>query len=103
MKIIRGFLLGIFSVITFSVAAQETPPLNATWKDSARSYIRQLKEGAILVRLHTRAAAIAKLRTMGNDRDANTIESIQREENKEIVLAFRTEFHFCKVYFFFAD
>jgi hypothetical protein len=103
MKVSRGFLLVIFSVITFSAAAQETAPLNATWKDSARIYIRQLKEGALLVRLHSRAVAIAKLRAVGNTRDANTIESIQREENKEIVRAFRIQFDFCKVYFFFGD
>src|SRR6185295_7006048 len=103
MKNSKAFLIALFSVITFSVTAQETLPVNATWKDSARFCIRQLKGGAILVRLHTRAEAIAKLRTIGNTRDANTIESIQQEENNEIVQAFRKEFDFCKVYFFFSD
>lgn len=93
----------IFSVIFFSSAAQETLPGNASWKDSAAFFIKQLKDGAIAVRLHSRSEAIAKLRTMGNEEDAHNIERMQREENKEIIQAFKSELKFCRVYFFFAD
>jgi hypothetical protein len=99
----KTLLIALLAVIAFSAAGQETLPLNATRKDSARFYIRQLKEGAIAVRLHSRSAAIEKLKTMGNNQSANAIAAIQREENREIIEAFRTAFSFCKVYFFFSD
>jgi len=103
MQYRKTLLIALFSVITFSAAAQETPPLNAKWSDSARFYIIQLKEGAVVVRLHSRSAAIEKMKAAGNNEYANAIAVAQQAENRDIVEAFRTEFSFCKVYFFFSD
>lgn len=103
MKYIKTLLIALFPVITFSAAAQEALPQNATWKDSARFYIMQLKEGAVVVRLHSRSAAIEKLKAMGSNQYANAIAAMQRQENREIIESFRTAFTFCRVYFFFTD
>ncbi|MEO5673566.1 MAG: hypothetical protein ABIQ74_02870 [Chitinophagales bacterium] len=102
MKNITALLI-VLSGFAFSVQAQEPLSSYGTWKDSASHYIIQLKGGALLVRLHSRAEAISKLRGVGSEQQATLIENIQREENKQIVEAFRSNFSFCKVYFFFAD
>jgi len=94
------FLLFAFAS---SIHAQDTLPLNATWRDSARFYIRDLKEGVLVVRLQTRSKAIQQLNKEGNYAAANNILQAQRKENLETIQAFRTKFSFCKVYFFFSD
>lgn len=83
--------------------SQNEIPMNATWKDSARLYIRALKEGALVVRLQSRSMAIQQLRNSGNGETAELIIKSQREENREIVSAFRQSFNFCTVYFIYAD
>ena len=103
MQKMKTLLMALFSVMAFPSAAQENLPPSATWKDSARFYIRQLKDGAVVVRLHTRSMAIQQMRTAGDNQYATAIATVQREENRQIVEAFRTAFTFCKVYFFFAD
>jgi hypothetical protein len=45
MQYMKTLLMALFSVIAFPSDAQETPPLNAKWSDTARFYIIQLKEG----------------------------------------------------------
>jgi len=53
--------------------------------------------------LHSRSKAIEQLNQLGNYVGANNIKKIQREEDLEIVQAFRSSFKFCKVYFCYAD
>lgn len=91
------------ALMATAAAAQPEFPMNATWKDSAKLYIRALKEGALVVRLQSRSLAIARLRDAGNAAAANNIMVTQREENLKIVSAFRKSFDFCNVYFIYAD
>src|SRR4030095_4464828 len=62
--------------------------------------IRQLKNGALLVRLQTKEYAINALRKAGNEKIANRVESEQFVFNKALIAAFRSNFTFCPVYFF---
>jgi hypothetical protein len=86
-----------------SAYAQDDAALNSTWKDSARFYVKELKQGALLVGLASRAKAIAALQQAGKTKEASEIFYDQRAENREIVSAFRMAFSFCPVYFFFSD
>lgn len=97
--------MGLVALVWMATAAAAQPefPMNATWKDSAKLYIRALKEGALVVRLQSRSLAMARLRDAGDAAAANNIMVAQREENLKIVSAFRKSFDFCKVYFIYAD
>ena len=57
----------------------------------------------MLVRLRTRSNSINALRKAGNEQVAKRIEDAQAERNRSIVQAFKQEFDFCPVYFFFSD
>ncbi|MFI5135422.1 MAG: hypothetical protein ACHQD9_06180 [Chitinophagales bacterium] len=103
MKQLKFSLLMVLLMSATLSRAQEELPKNFTWKDSARILIRNLKDGALIVRLQSRSMAISKLNELGNYSGANEIKSQQREENLEVVEAFRSSFSFCKVYFFFTD
>lgn len=74
------------------------------WKKLyAQEQIKTLKDGTLLVRLHTRNKAIDLYRNNGQHEIANRIEDDQYQENKAIVAAFNEYFDFAKVYFFYAD
>lgn len=74
------------------------------WKKQyAEQQIKALKEGALLVRLHTRNKAIELYRNSGNTTVANKIEDEQYQENKAIMAAFNEFFNFAPIFFFFAD
>ena len=101
---IRKIILTLLVLsVSFALKAQNELPPNAKWKDTAVFYIRELKEGALLFRLHSRSKAVEQLNNSGNYSQANNIVKEQREENLEIVHAFKTYFPFCKVYFCYAD
>jgi len=68
-----------------------------------KQQINQLHDGVLLVRLATRKNAIDALRKNGNDAQANQIENRQAEINKQIISAFRSNFDFCRIYFFYSD
>lgn len=105
-KIILGLLLVLSS--TIGQAQDKTP---AKKKISHRKqlritneqYIRQLHDGALLVRLKTKKNSIAALRKIGNNKLADKLEKQQAELNKAIVAAFSAYFDFCPAYFFFSD
>ena len=99
-----NFRLVVFLLLVSSVAAaQNELLLNNTRSDTAKYYIRELKKGALVVRLQSKSKAIEKLRAEGNHSYARTIESEQREDNLEIYQAFRQHFDFCDVYFIYAE
>jgi hypothetical protein len=62
-----------------------------------------LKNGALLVRLQARHHTIELLRKQNDPASADKIEKQQHDENTEIISAFRKNFTFCPVYFFYAD
>jgi len=66
----------------------------------AFSHIRSLKQGVLLVRLHTNEHSIEALEQRGRHRDAQKLRDQQRKENLEIIRSFRYLFSFCEVRFF---
>jgi hypothetical protein len=72
-------------------------------KRTAREEIKMLHDGALLVRLSTRKNAVEALRKQGNEEAANKMQKDQDALNKSIIKAFKTEFKFCPVYFFYSD
>ncbi|PCH93365.1 MAG: hypothetical protein COB85_07280 [Bacteroidetes bacterium] len=65
--------------------------------------IKHLSTGCILVRLHTAELQLKLLREADNFKAVSQLEENLRERNIEIVKAFRMEFKFCPVYFFFSN
>ncbi len=72
-------------------------------KIQANKQIKELKEGTLLVMLHTKSQSVAALRKMGNVRLANKIESKQYVFNAQVISAFKTYFTYCPTRFFFTD
>ena len=72
-------------------------------KESAREEIAQLRKGALLVRLKTGSLQLKALEESGNTKDAAAYRKKMEDENNEVVKAFREEFRFCPVYFFYSN
>lgn len=72
-------------------------------KKLAHVQVKNLQNGALLVRLHTKNSSIAALRSHGFEGRADQMEQSQRKLYLEIVKAFRRHFTFCPVFFFFSD
>jgi hypothetical protein len=71
--------------------------------DRARNNIVMLKEGALLVRLRTSELQIEGLKKMGKTEEAEKLKAEQEARNNSIIAAFKKEFTFCKVYFFYSN
>jgi hypothetical protein len=69
----------------------------------AKKQIQDLKEGILFVRLLTRQKSIDAMRKSGQNELADKKQYEQLELNKMIISAFKAEFTFCKVYFFYSD
>lgn len=69
----------------------------------AKQQIIRLHEGALFIRLQTKKRSIEALRRTGKENRAGELQNHQLELNKEIIQAFRLNFDFCPVYFFFSD
>ncbi len=67
----------------------------------AKTKLKQLKEGVILVRLFTNDAKISGLEAAGKTMEARKAAEQQQRENKDILLSFSQVFQFCPVYFFY--
>lgn len=99
------FLSIVFFVsgIAANAMAQYPDPSLMNKKEYAEYSIQHLKEGSLLVRLNFKTKAIDLLEQAGNKTGAEEMRSIQLEENKAIMNAFRSYFTFCPVYFFSID
>ncbi len=71
--------------------------------EDALIHHQEMKKGALLVRLKTQENKIKALKERGNTIEAANIEFNQHQENKEIIAAFKENFNFCKVYFFYSS
>jgi hypothetical protein len=69
----------------------------------AYAQINALKKGALLIRLKTNNRAISKLKSVGNYDLATNLEKETELENKIIMSAYKKEFTFCPVYFFYSE
>ena len=68
-----------------------------------RKQIKQLKEGALLVRLQNKGNSIRALNETKQFALAKQIKINQDSYNKKIISAFRNNFNFCPIYFFFSN
>jgi len=69
-------------------------------KASSKEQIKRLKDGVLLVRIHTMESSIRALNEINKFKLANKIKIRQETRNKNIISAFRNNFTFCPVYFF---
>lgn len=105
----KYILLIILFFIAIEGQTQEAPvqkkriSIRRHFKNLSVQQIKDLKNGVLLVRLHTKNSTISALRKNGNDKQADKIELKQFETNQEIIIAFRERFEFCPVYFFYSD
>jgi hypothetical protein len=101
-------LIGLFLLfISISGISQDTkkkkPNFRKQLHASTKEQIYQLKNGALLVRLKTKTTAIAALRKIGGNAKADIVQQQQAAFNSDIIWAFRKNFNFCPVYFFYSD
>lgn len=72
-------------------------------RDKASQTLRELKNGAIIVRLKTNDKSIEAYRKAGQNETANKIIESRKLQNERIYWAFEHAFKFCKVYFIYAN
>ncbi len=104
-------ILGLFILLIPSAGFAQEVVEQKKKKESFRKQLRRTTNeqinllysgGALLVRLQTKRASIEALRERGNFNLADRIEEEQRELNQKIVDGFKTDFDFCKTYFFYS-
>jgi hypothetical protein len=71
--------------------------------DSAKQQITRLKNGVLLVRLKTNENVVNALRKSGKADLADKVVENQKLFNQNIVSAFKENFTFCPVYFFYSN
>jgi hypothetical protein len=79
------------------------PGLRIAAREKAIAQINEMKNGTLLVRLHTSENKIAAMTKQGKQHQAEKTELKQGEANKKIVAAFRQRFNFCPVRFFYSS
>lgn len=67
----------------------------------ANKHIEKLREGVLLVQLDSKYGEIFTLKKYLKQQMADDLKQQQQLRNKEICLAFREEFDFCEVYFYY--
>ena len=72
-------------------------------RELARKQIETLKAGSLLVRLQTGEKQIKALELSGDKTGADAYRKKVADENRLFVEAFRKDFRFCPVYFFYSS
>jgi len=72
-------------------------------REASKTQIKQLKSSILLVRLKTSENAINALLQAGDIEKASRLKLSQETENLKIVTAFKSNFHFCKVRYFYSN
>lgn len=80
---------------------EEEDPLRD--KQEAVDNIKNLKNGALLVRLKTRQNTIDAFEERGYKKMAKQVKDQQLQSNKKLMETFQEHFDFCKVYFFYSN
>lgn len=78
--------------------AQDSAPEDYTKEE----FIRDFKDGYLLVRLQDKNLTLQTLKERGREKEIEQVVAKQRRENQEIILSFSNVFTFCPVYFFYA-
>ena len=89
-------LLMVFAIHGNSQTKRQNRPI-------AIEQIKLLKDGSLMVRLHTRQRSIDAMRKAGKDKQAAKLEQHQKELNQTIADTFNNDFRFCPVYFFSSE
>jgi hypothetical protein len=87
------YILGVLPAVFFSQSNRET----------AVRQIESLQKGFLLVRLKTGDLQLKALENAGRKEEAEVLSRKLQRENKELVTAFRSKFHFCPVYFCYSS
>lgn len=93
-------------LVNFVSLGQDTDYSDRYWKwkkQYSEDCIKNLKDGALLIRLFTRSSSIHLYEDNGQYNVAERIALDQFVENRRLMDAFLNKFNFCKVYFFFSD
>ena len=98
---LKYFSLFLILFLNFDAAAQNLMKRRNARKISIEQ-IKNLKEGALIVRLKTKKSVIDAYKNAGKHNIANKIEEEIVIENAEIVNAFINGFDFCPVYFIYS-
>ncbi len=96
MALQKQILIILLLLISTSSFSQKT-------RDKARTHITTIKSGALFVRLRTSELKITALKSKGMVKEAEEIRLAQEVTNKQIIEAFKKEYKFSKVYFFYSN
>ncbi len=100
---ILSLLIAFIGLIAWHPQDEYSTRYNKWKRQYAKEQIKKLKNGVMLVRLHTRNKSVELRRQNGQHEIANKIEDDQYQENKAIIAAFGQYYNFSPVYFFYAD
>ncbi len=89
--------------IALNNRVEKRPNYRKMKSEASKTQIKQLKEGVLLVRLKTAESTINALREVGKNEEADKVKLKQETENKKIINAFKNNFDFCDVRFFFSN
>ena len=98
----RIFFIFCISILPFSSTAQ----LGKEYKDKREMSAQQIidmKKAGLFVRIRDRHVQVASLRKYGQNEAADKVERERATLNKRIVKAFKRNFKFCPVYFFYSQ
>ena len=100
----RGVILISFLIPIFCFSQNEKQLSKVIKKKIiAKNTINNIKNNIILVRLSAKSNTISAMRSVGKNKLADKTEAKQLKRNKAIVSAFKTNFSFCPVYFFYSE
>lgn len=91
------------SFCNLSVAQKVEKMEVCTDKKESYEFIQNLKKGALIVRLRINSKKVEAYRSVGNEELALKLEAQQKENNLNMLLAFKNNFTFCPVYFIYAN
>lgn len=101
-----SFLLLILMPFQLMIGQTETTKSESYRKARKRNAIEQIQglhDGVLLVRLKTRKPTIEALKERGQAEKAAKLEENQKRLNHNIIAAFKANFDFCPVYFFYSN
>jgi len=97
----KNFRVGINVRLTGRSKKESIPCI--TTREKALIQINDLKNGVLLVRLHTSEQSVEAMKRAGREHPANKTMLNHEKENRKIISSFRKNFSFCPVMFFFSN
>ena len=95
------FQLGLKFSLSQGFAKQ--PSYRKKRRKASVRQIKELKKGTLLVRLKTSQNKIDALRKLGREEEAEKVEKNQKEENLKLLKAFKKNYDFSEVQFFYSN